>query len=285
MDHDETIGLMEIAAAEPDGLERLMAGDTPEAIAVAGHLAGCAACVAELAAIRRTAALVRAVVAEEPAPELRERTLDFVKAMGVDRSALTAPAVVPAPAEPATPESAPASAPVPTPMPMPVPSALPRRRVPWAAVAGLAAALVIGLVTGYGVRGQAAPVTGDPSPVTVLEDATRMMADLAAAPDVQRVTLVSTRGGTATGSLVFAPSTGGMAMLADGLAQAPDGAEYECWVEVAGVRRVLGELYPGGTIMAWSGPADVAGLRAGVTFGVTLRAANGSGEDLLTGSL
>lgn len=276
MDHDETIGLMEIAAAEPDGLERLMAGDTPEAIAVAGHLAGCPACVAELAAIRRTAALVRAVVAEEPAPELRERTLDFVKAMGVDRSAQA-----PANGVPAATEHVPAN----TPVPMPVPSALPRRRVPWAAVAGLAAALVIGLVTGYGVRGQAAPVTGDPSPVTVLEDATRMMADLAAAPDVQRVTLVSTRGGTATGSLVFAPSTGGMAMLADGLAQAPDGAEYECWVEVAGVRRVLGELYPGGTIMAWSGPADVAGLTAGVTFGVTLRAANGSGEDLLTGSL
>ena len=45
------------------GLDRLMAGDTAEAAAVAGHLAGCAACTAELARIRRTAAMAREVIA------------------------------------------------------------------------------------------------------------------------------------------------------------------------------------------------------------------------------
>ena len=44
---------MEIAAAEPDGLDRLMAGDTSEAAAVAGHLAGCEACAGELMRLRR----------------------------------------------------------------------------------------------------------------------------------------------------------------------------------------------------------------------------------------
>ncbi len=40
MDHEETREQLELAALEPGGLERLMAGDTPLAQAVAGHLAG-----------------------------------------------------------------------------------------------------------------------------------------------------------------------------------------------------------------------------------------------------
>ena len=44
MDHDEVRELLEDAAVEPDGLERLMAGDTPTAALVAGHLAGCPDC-------------------------------------------------------------------------------------------------------------------------------------------------------------------------------------------------------------------------------------------------
>ena len=42
MDHNEVRELLEDAAVEPGGLERLMAGDTPNAALVAGHLAGCA---------------------------------------------------------------------------------------------------------------------------------------------------------------------------------------------------------------------------------------------------
>ena len=44
MDHNEVRELLEDAAVEPGGLERLMAGDTPTAVLVAGHLAGCADC-------------------------------------------------------------------------------------------------------------------------------------------------------------------------------------------------------------------------------------------------
>ena len=50
MEHAEALERIEIAAAEPDGLERLMAGDTPDAAAVAGHLAGCPSCASELVA-------------------------------------------------------------------------------------------------------------------------------------------------------------------------------------------------------------------------------------------
>ena len=41
MDHDQVREQLELAAAEPGGLERLMAGDTAAARAVAAHLAGC----------------------------------------------------------------------------------------------------------------------------------------------------------------------------------------------------------------------------------------------------
>ena len=87
MDHAEALELIELAAVEPDGLERLMAGDTPESSAVAGHLAGCPACVEELARIRRTATLAREVIAAQPDPVLRDRTLAFVREVGRDRSA------------------------------------------------------------------------------------------------------------------------------------------------------------------------------------------------------
>ena len=84
MEHDEALERIEIAAAEPEGLERLMAGDTAEAAAVAGHLAGCAACTAELAA-HPPDGRDRPRGRRKPSadPELRERTLAFVRRTGV----------------------------------------------------------------------------------------------------------------------------------------------------------------------------------------------------------
>ena len=68
MEHADALERIEIAAAEPEGLDRLMAGDTAEAAAVAGHLAGCPACTAELARIRRTAAIAREVISAHAGP-------------------------------------------------------------------------------------------------------------------------------------------------------------------------------------------------------------------------
>ena len=59
MDHSEVRELLEDAAIEPGGLERLMAGDTPTASIVAGHLAGCADCAEELERLRRSVGLIR----------------------------------------------------------------------------------------------------------------------------------------------------------------------------------------------------------------------------------
>src|SRR4051812_1561950 len=90
MDHAEAQELLELAAVEPGGLARLMAGDTPEAAALAGHLAGCAECTQEMARLRRDAGIVRGVVRTTPPPELRERTLAFVRAVGRDRASTPA---------------------------------------------------------------------------------------------------------------------------------------------------------------------------------------------------
>src|SRR4051794_30030006 len=87
MDHAEARELLEVAAVEPGGLARLMAGDTPEAAALAGHLAGCDECTQEMARLRRVSGIVRGVVRTTPRPELREQTLAFVRAVGRQRSA------------------------------------------------------------------------------------------------------------------------------------------------------------------------------------------------------
>src|SRR6187431_2212606 len=85
MDHEPTREILEVAALEPDGLDRLMAGDTATAQAVAGHLAGCPSCTDELVRLQRVSSVIRSVVREMPPPELRERTLATVAAIGVPR--------------------------------------------------------------------------------------------------------------------------------------------------------------------------------------------------------
>ena len=66
MDHDATREQLDLAAAEPGGLERLMAGDTATAQAVAAHLAGCDECSQELVRLQRSVALIRSAVRELP---------------------------------------------------------------------------------------------------------------------------------------------------------------------------------------------------------------------------
>src|SRR6476660_6466337 len=85
MDHDDVLEQIELAAVEPGGLERLMAGDTPAAAAVVGHLAGCERCAEELRRLSRAAPLLRDIVRTTPPADLRARTLAFVKEHGRPR--------------------------------------------------------------------------------------------------------------------------------------------------------------------------------------------------------
>jgi hypothetical protein len=320
MDHDDALERIEIAAAEPKGLERLMAGDTAEAAAVAGHLAGCASCTAELARIRRTAAVARVVVRTQADPALRERTLAFVRAEGVPRGAVAAGgadaasgasvgasqhAVAAASPAPST-ETAASPAPAPWPSAASAPPeaaaspaslhAVRQRRDASrlrTAVTVLAAALVIaiggGVIAYRSLSAEATSTIDDQAQeITVLEATTRATLAVTAEPDAERVALATTDGGPATGTLPYSPTTGELVAVASDLEPEPDGMEYGCWIEVDGTRTRIGKMYWAGDLWAWAGPVDgLADVPTGATFGVSLGPAGGGGDatPVLTGEL
>ena len=296
MEHDEALERIEIAAAEPEGLERLMAGDTAEAAAVAGHLAGCAACTAELARMRRTATIAREVVRTQPDPELRARTLSFVRAEGVPRgsAATAASQVAPQPDAPAV-DAAPvvgaASAPVAS-----LDDARSRRATSRlrTAVTVLAASLVIaiggGVVAYRSLSAETTTTIDDQAQeIDVLEATTRATLAVSAEPDAERVALTATPGGgEAVGTLLFSPSTGELVAVASDLEPEADGMEYGCWIEVDGTRTRIGKMYWAGDLWAWAGPVDgLADVPEGATFGVSLGPVGGGGDatPVLTGEL
>jgi hypothetical protein len=274
VDHAEALERIELAAAEPDGLERLMAGDTPDAAAVAGHLAGCESCQGQLVAIRRTAAVARRVIEAEPDPALKERTLAYIREVGRDRSRDAAPA--PASPDPVVPFDRPRAPHVPD-----RGTRLPR----WVAYGAVAAAIVLAL--GAGVAGGIALRPGESAEAFVLRETAQGAVRVGAQPDATKVALAATPAAPgAAGTVLFSGTTGELVMAATGLAAPPDGMEYGCWLEVGGERERIGKLYPGGDILSWVGPVDgLAGIPAGSTFGVSLvPVAGGPGRDVLAGS-
>ncbi len=284
MDHADATELLDLAAVEPGGLDRLIAGDTPEAAALAGHLAGCEECAAEMARLRRDAVVIRETVRSLPPAGLRERTLAYVAAVGRDRS-------VPAPAVPSTPADAPA-----------LPAAPSRgSNDGWPAAAWIAAiaaalavavlgtALVVGGARDAQVTARDAELARQVDTVRALERVATWSVRIAEQPDVQHVNLAPADGSAASGTLVFSPGTGELVVLASGLPEPPAGREFRCWVEVDGERRPVGRMFFASDIQFWAGPVeDVAGLPPGATFGVTLVDAAGDaleGPTTLGGSL
>ena len=279
MEHAEALERIEIAAVEPDGLERLMAGDTPDAAAVAGHLAGCPSCTAELGRIGRTAAIAREVIAEQPDPALRERTLAFVRTVGRDRTGGAVPVVDARPDAPVALLLADSR------------TRTRRRPMRLAWVAGIAAALIAAVAIGFAAGGafQGDAVASRDGQIAVLRQATTVTMRIESQPDARSVALAATTGGSgAAGALAFSPATGDLVVIATGLAPEGAGQEYGCWVEVSGERRRLGRMYWGGDVASWAGSADgLADLPAGTVFGVSLGPVGGGADatPVLTGRL
>ena len=262
MDHDATREQLELAAVEPGGLERLMAGDTATAQAVAAHLAGCPACATEAARLERAATLVRATVRELPSPELRERTLAAIRAEGVQRPSPLATRPVPIAAAPSD----------------------RRRRVApllgWAA--SVAAAVVLSVVATWllidaRVDGQLARQAES---IAALEEVTTATLTVTAQPDAEHVSLAGVADPKLDGSLAYSPSTAELVVVATGLAPPPQGLEYRCWVETGGIRRRVGKMFFSPGLAYWVGPAPaVSGLSSGATFGVSLVGASSPAID------
>ena len=256
MDHQEVRDLLADAAVEPVGLDRLMAGDTPSAALVASHLAGCPDCTDELERLHRSVGIIRPTVRAVPPPELRERTLRYVAAVGRPRG--TAAGV----GEPSTPEA-----------PSPAFRAVRSGRPTLAMLAGLAAALVVA-VTGTALivnGGRDTQVRGQAAEIEALGDVARWTVRIDAQPDAQRIQLASTTGASTTGTLVYSPSSKELVVIADDLAPPPAGHEYRCWVDVGGRRAPIGKMFFGGDLAYWVGPVPVlAGVAPGARFGVSL---------------
>jgi len=263
MEHQEVRDLLEDAAVEPGGLERLMAGDTPNAAFVAGHLAGCRECTEEMERLRQTVGMIRPAVRAVPPPELRQRTLDYVAALGRPRGAAAAAVV-------AGSSSAVASVGVIAPTPI---TAHRRSRVSrWAIAGTLAAALTVAVFgAGMLVGGNGLPAGHDAAEVDALGDVARWTMLVDGQPDARRVALAAADGSDTTATVLFSPSSTDLVVVADRLAPAPAGTEYRCWVVVDGVRKPIGKMFFGGKLAYWVGPVSaVAGLPENAQFGVTL---------------
>jgi hypothetical protein len=291
MEHAEARELLEIAAVEPGGFARLIAGDTPEAAALAGHLAGCPGCAAEMERLRRSAVVIRDAVRLMPPPELRERTLAMVAALGRPRGA-EAGAVAsesPAPMAPLVPPVAASTTTGPaSPAAEPVHLGTARRarfgRAPRPAMwlASLAAAIVIAVV------GTAAFVGGSRDrQIEDLREVAAWTIRVDRQADAQHVALATAVSGGPTGTLSFSPSSSDVVVVATGLTPPAAGMEYRCWVETGGTRQRVGRMFIGAGLAYWVGSApSLTGLGTGSTFGISLVPLTGdpvSGEPVLVG--
>lgn len=304
MTHEEARELLELAAAEPDGFERLAAGDRPEAAILAGHLAACPSCRAEHDALRRLAAILRTVLPELPAADLRDRTLAAVAALGrprgaarvaplgaagvdaraVRESAATEPAAATlAPAELALePERGAARGPI-TLVPQAVGLGWRGRRL---RVVGLAAALLVALTAGLvvGMQSREGELRRQDAAAAALEHLAVTSLDVAAAPDAAIVALASS-GGRAEGRVLFSAASRRLVVIASGLAPPPADREYRCWVEIGGARIAVGKMAFADDLAYWAGPAAVLAAGSPTRFGISLVPVDATqpGEPVLEG--
>ncbi|HET9455847.1 MAG TPA: anti-sigma factor [Candidatus Limnocylindrales bacterium] len=272
MEHAEARELLLTAAVEPDGLDRLIAGDTSEAASLAGHLVDCSECTAEMERLRRDSTVLRAVVRSLPPPELRERTLAFVGAVGRDRTAGGGAFPVAAATLPGVATRRPAGI---------------ERTGLWAAAVAAVLLVAIGATALLVGASRDQVIATQANQIAALGRIATATLRIDGQPDARHVDLVSSGELDANGSILYSPGTRELVILTEGLPTAPAGQEYRCWVEIDGERTRIGRMFFAGAVAFWVG--DVQELPAGeaaVRFGVTLAPAEGDsveGEPVLAG--
>jgi hypothetical protein len=275
MDHDDTREQLELAAVEPGGLDRLIAGDTASAQAVAAHLAGCPACAAELARLGRASTIIGAAIRELPPADLRERTLASVRTLGRARGVSTAEGVAvlepaamrPAANPPASTASSPSAA-----------GAWSRRAPALGWIGAIAAAVILSVATtSILVGGRVDRQLADQSDtIHTLQEVTTATLRVTGEPDARHVALAGTGNPESTGTLVYSPVTSELVVVATGLTPPPAGQEYRCWVERDGQRQKVGRMFFSGELAYWIGPVPaLSGVSSDARFGVSLVDASG----------
>jgi len=291
MDHAQVRELLELAAVEPDGLDRLAAGDTAEAAAAAGHLAGCPTCAEEARRLAAIGPVLRDAVAAVPPDELRASTLALVRAVGRERG------VAAGTTHPVPPSSAARIAAVPVgsaidqdaepPGPIALAGRSRPRRTLWASLA--AAAVIVVLAAGGLVAVRSA--ADSKAQADNLADLNQATLDLTAQPDSVRVSLVGVTDPSAeAGTLLFSATSEELVVSAPSLSEPARGQAFACWMTRPDGSRVrLGWMEFGGGLAYWSGWSnELAAAGPGTTFGVTLVDADGkpvAPGDVLTGTV
>ena len=289
MEHAEARELLEIAAVEPGGFDRLIAGDTPEASLLASHLAGCPDCTEEMERLRIASTVIGRTVRSMPPPDLRDRTLALVGALGRDRSGGS---VVPSLAVATGAAGLPAATAgaVATERPLaPRAGLLGSRRglALWAA--SLAAAIVLAIVgTSVWVsRAQEERVAAQAQEIAALAKVATWSLRIDGESDARYVELSSAT--DANASLLFSPTSSDLVVLANNLPQPPAGMEYRCWMETADGRAPIGKMFFGGGVSYWVGEVEaIAQAKSGTRFGVSLVPIGGNtvaGDPVLVGEL
>lgn len=291
MDHEGTREQLELAAVEPGGLERMMAGDTATAQAVAAHLAGCPSCSDELVRLQRTATLIRETVREQPPADLKARTLAAIRTQGVRRPLVAAaPVTADVPLTAGAVAATVSDAPQPTAQPVPdAPSAAEPAARRWAPpnrwlgyVTTIAAAVLLSVVTTTAIVNNRVDteIASANAEVAALENVTTDTMSVAAQPDAEHVALTSASGPEVAGELVYSASSTDLVVTATGLAEPPAGQQYRCWVEIGGQRTPVGRMFFSAHLAYWNGPVPVLkGLTDGARFGVSLVDASGGSID------
>ncbi|HEY7589526.1 MAG TPA: anti-sigma factor [Candidatus Limnocylindrales bacterium] len=281
MDHPEAREILEAAAVEPGGLDRLMAGDTREAAALAGHLAGCDECTRLMARLRRDVAVIAGVVRTTPPPGLRDRTLAYVRSVGRERGSDGAAAAVG----------------------VGVAGGMSSRtegtrrgwRLPRAAMAAGLAAVLIAAVVGTAalvdarnrdvIAARDAELARQSEIVAALSRVTTWTLRVGAEPDARRVALAGP--GSGSGTILFSPASHELVVVATGLTE-PASGELQCWVSVDGRRERVGRMFFGGDLAYWAGPVEALdAIRPGAEFGVSPVDASGEpvADPVLSGRL
>lgn len=274
MDHAEAIEKLADLALEPGRLAYLDTDPSPSGTGLRTHAAGCAACAAELAAMRRTGAAMatrgtdgEAIVA--PPAALRERTLAAVAASAAEGTAGAAIAAN---------EAGDSGVPAPR-----AADAIPgrRRTVPW-----LAAAAAVVIAVGAGGLGllQAGAADRVRAENAALAATTAALGEVLADPG-HRVAGLRTADGSPGGTVAWTEDE--VVVVASGLPALEPRQAYRCWVERDGVRTPIGSMALSGSTGHWvgSGYGSRDLLSPGSRFGVSVVTEDGASTPVLIGEL
>lgn len=272
MDHAAAHERIEDLILEPTRLAALADSSNPGDVALREHVAGCAACRADLAAwehLQRTlsAALPGSVDAARAAVEPMELP-----------PSLRAAVVASIRSEAATT--------IPSPAPTSIARARARRAIgPWL---GLAAALVIAIGAGGITVDQLNQGAAAEADARALASTLAAVDRVLTAPEYRVVALLNPAG-VASGSISWSSSD--LVVLTTALEPPPSGQQYLCWLEEPSGRSVIGKMFFAGRTAYWVGSLDEwATFRIGPStrFSVTLSPldkSRPSGPEVLSANL